>query len=295
MIGPALALLAQLVSPSAFVLGALAEHSIVFVGDIHPYAEPKQIITAVLRTMSPEHPVRLLALEIAAEQQPMLDRYFATVPEDTTILLNNPRTLRDHWGASEDYLGIYRAAWAWNAGHPEAPIRVAAIDVPRWPLFQHSEAMAAGTFAERDRIMAARFERELKVTGGGSALVFMGGLHGLRSIGGEVHAGRAVERFDHWFAGYVEADGHPVYTVLIDAPLGDGQGATRVYDLLLAQGGSVDVATVLDASSDDVAEPMRSAILEGYGLAFAPARFHLREAAQAMIILHHPTALTPLR
>lgn len=280
--------------PAAFVLEALAGHRVVFVGDVHPFAEPKQVLADVLRALTPGTAPALLALEVAAEQQPVLDRYFATAPEDTTILLDHPRTLREHWGASADYLAIYRAAWAWNAAHPAQRIRVAAIDLPRWPLFQHSEAMAAGTFADRDRVMAFRFLRELKAFPAGRALVFMGGLHGLRAVGGEVHVGRAMERFDHWFAGYVEAEGQPVYTILTDAPLEHGQAASRVYDRLAARHPAGGIAVALDATTDADTEPMRAVALDGYSLGFAPARFRLRDAAQAMLVLTHPSALTPV-
>lgn len=281
--------------PAGFLLDRLAEHPVVFLGDIHPYAEPKRILAEALRRMTPANAVGLVALEVAAEQQPAVDRYLATAPEDTTILTDRPRTLRDHWGASHEYLEIYRAVWAWNAAHADQPIRIAAIDLPRWPLFHHSEAMAASSYVDRDRAMATRFRRELQKTGATRAIAFLGGLHGLRGVGGAVQIGRARETFPHWFAGYLESEGVPVYSILTDGPLGDGASATRTYDRLAPALAGRNVIVALDAASDADREPVRGVSLEGYELRFEPQAFHLRDAAQAMLVLTRPTPLTPIR
>jgi hypothetical protein len=281
--------------PAGFLLDRLAEHPVVFLGDIHPYAEPKRILADALRRMTPANAVGLVALEVAAEQQPAVDRYLATSPEDTTILTDRPRTLRDHWGASHEYLGIYRAVWAWNDAHPAQPIRIAAIDLPRWPLFHHSEAMAASSYVDRDRAMATRFRRELQKTGAVRAIAFLGGLHGLRGVGGVVQIGRARESFPHWFAGYLESEGVPVYSILTDGPLGDGASATLTYDRLAPALAGRNVIVALDSASDADGEPVRGVALEGYELRFEPRAFHLRDAAQAMLVLTRPTPLTPIR
>src|SRR6476659_4269629 len=100
--------------PLAFVQQALSQHRIVFLGDIHPIAEPKLLVAQLIRGQSRQYAIDLLALEVASEQQEWIDQYLASQPEDTSILLNHPRTLRSHWGLSHEYLEIYRAVYRWD-------------------------------------------------------------------------------------------------------------------------------------------------------------------------------------
>ncbi|MGH7568593.1 MAG: hypothetical protein ACREL9_06425, partial [Gemmatimonadales bacterium] len=99
--------------PVPFVLEALRRHRVVFLGDIHPAAEPKTIVAAVIAAQAPTE-LAALALEVGQTNQAVIDRYLATEPEDTTILLDHPVTLRVQWGASREYLAIYRAVWRRN-------------------------------------------------------------------------------------------------------------------------------------------------------------------------------------
>ncbi len=285
---------AQEQDPADFVLAALAEHPVVFLGDVHPLAEPKQILVQVLDRMDPARPIDVLALEVAAEQQEAIDAYLASTPEDTTILLEHPRTLRSHWGASHEYLGIYRAVWRWNRAHPGRPVRVLAADLRGWPMAPLTAAMAAGGFANRDEWMAQRFLRTLRELPGARTLVFMGGYHGLRAGGGEVTVGSVTATFDHWFSGWLEAGGVPVYTILTDARQESGHGATRVFDELAATHTGRSFALPLGEATDSVREPLHDVVLEGYRLGFRPERFALRTAADAMIVLDRTTPLTPL-
>ena len=152
------------------------------------------------------------------------------MPEDTTILLDNPRTLRSHWGASVEYLDIYRAVYRWNADHPDRAVHVLAADIRGWPIASLTEHMATGGFVNRDVWMAAAFRKALEQHPEWRTLIFMGGYHGLKVVGGEVKIGKAHDRFDHWFAGYLADDGFEVYTILSDALQDAGHAATRVFD-----------------------------------------------------------------
>src|SRR5581483_4239282 len=113
-LGPAAARLpAQAQPPVEFLRSALARHRIVFLGDVHPLAEPKRILVRLLEDQETGAAIDLLALEVGSDQQETIDRYLASTPEDTTLLLEHPRTLRAHWGASEEDLAIYRAVYRW--------------------------------------------------------------------------------------------------------------------------------------------------------------------------------------
>jgi hypothetical protein len=239
--------------------------------------------------------IDLLALEVAAEQQGAIDRYLRSAPEDTTILLDNPRTLRSHWGLSREYLGIYRAVYRWNAGHPEHPVHILAADLRGWPIAPLTEHMATGGFANRDVWMAAAFRKVLEAHPGWRVLIFMGGYHGLKQIGGEVTLGRARDAFDHWFAGYLAEDGIEVYSILTDARQDNGHGATRVFDELARPAARPSFAVELDTTTDAIREPLYEVEQEGYHLEFRPSRFPLRTAVDALLLLTRATPITLMR
>ena len=288
------ALQAQSSPPFEFVQSALARHRIVFLGDIHPLAEPKMLVARLIREQAPGATIDLLALEVASEQQEAIDRYLASTPEDTTILLDHPRTLRSHWGASAEYLDIYRAVYQWNRAHQDHPVRVLAADLRGWPISPLTEHMATGGFVNRDVWMAAAFRKVLDQHPVSRTLIFMGGYHGLKIVGGEVKLGRAHDRFDRWFAGYLADDGYSIYSILSDAVMEGGHGATRLFDALAAGPGGPNVALVLDSTTDAVREPLYDVEQEGYSLEFWPSRFPIRTAADAMILFRRTRPITLL-
>jgi hypothetical protein len=285
---------AQERDPVEFVLEAAATHPVVFLGDVHPLAEPKRILAQVIARQDPATSIDWLALEVASEEQETIDRYLASSPEDTTLLLERPRTLRAHWGASREYLAVYRAVWHWNHGHAERPIRILAADLRGWPIAPLTENMAAGGFANRDEWMARRFLAFLRERPGARVLVFMGGYHGLGIGGGEVTVGRSTARFDRWFSGWLRDGGVRVFSILTDARQGDGHGATRVFDALAMRATGRNYALTLTSETDSVARPLHEVELEGYRLGFWPDRFALREAVDAMIVLDRATPTTPV-
>ena len=215
-------------------------------------------------------------------------------PEDTTLLLESPRTLRAHWGASREYLAVYRAVWRWNRDHPARPIRILAADLRGWPIAPLTENMAAGGFANRDEWMAQRFLGFLKEHPGARVLVFMGGYHGLGAGGAEVTVGRSTARFDRWFSGWLRDGGVRAYSIITDARQAEGHGATRVFDELAARSAGRNYAIALTEATDAVERPLHEVDLEGYRLAFWPDRFALREAVDAMIVLDRTSPITPV-
>jgi hypothetical protein len=280
--------------PLQFLQTALRDHRIVFLGDIHPLAEPKLLVSQIIRAQDEETAIDLLALEVASEQQEWIDRYLASVPEDSTILLEHPRTLRAHWGVSAEYLGIYRAVYRWNAGHPRHKVRILAADLLGWPITPLTPHMATGGFVNRDIWMAAAFRKTLQQHPGSRVLIFMGGYHGLKVVGGQVAMGRVHDRFDRWFAGYLKDEGTAVYTVLADARAFGNRGATRMFEHLAGDAAG-NFAVALDSTSDSVREPLYDVEQEGFQLEFWPSRFALRTAVDAMLILNRTTPITIIK
>jgi hypothetical protein len=280
--------------PLHFLQSAVRDHRIVFLGDIHPLAEPKLLVSALIRAQRESEAIDLLALEVAAEQQEWIDRYLASSPEDITVLLDHPRTLRAHWGLSTEYLDIYRTVYRWNLKHTDHAIHILAADLRGWPIAPLTPHMATGGFVNRDIWMAAAFRKTLEEHPEWRVLIFMGGYHGLKEVGGQVAIGRVHDRFDHWFAGYLVEDGTQVYSILTDAPQAGGHPATRMFERL-APASSRNFAMALDSTTDAIREPLYDVEQEGFQLEFWPSRFSLRRAVDAMIILNRSTPITRLR
>lgn len=290
----ALSVLAAPREPLEFLQHALQHHQVVFLGDIHPLAEPKLLVARLVREQREDQAIDLLALEVGADQQEWIDRYLASVPEDTTVLLDHPRTLRAHWGISEEFLAIYRAVYRWNAEHPRRPVRILAADLLGWPIAPLTPRMATGGFVNRDIWMAASFRKELQQHPQWRILIFMGGYHGLKGIGGQVAIGRVRDRFDRWFAGYLLDEGDEVYTILTDARQAESHAATRMFDRL-AGTSSGNFAVALDSTTDEVREPLYDVEQDGFQLEFWPVRFPLRTAVDAMLILNRTTPITVIQ
>ncbi len=283
------------VEPLRFLQSAISDHRIVFLGDIHPLAEPKLLVTRLIASQREDQAIDLLALEVASEQQEWIDRYLASQPEDVSILLDHPRTLRDYWGRSVEYLSIYRAVYHWNREHSGHPTHILAADLRGWPIAPLTPHMATGGFVNRDVWMAAAFRKTLQEHPSWRVLIFMGGYHGLKQVGGQVAMGRVHDRFDHWFAGYLADEGTVVYTILTDARQADTHPATRMFARLSPEEPESNFAVILDSTTDEVREPLYDVDQEGFRLEFWPSRFALRRAVDAMLILNRTTPISPVQ
>ncbi|MGH7537738.1 MAG: hypothetical protein ACREMF_03815 [Gemmatimonadales bacterium] len=285
--------------PVAFVLAALRRHRVVMLGDIHPAAEPKRIVQEVIAAHVREGALSAVALEVGRDQQGVIDRYLASDPEDTTILLDHPVTLRVVWGASREYLGIYRSAWRHNHGPGRAaPIALVAADVPGWPIPALSVGMALQAFANRDLGLAANLAQALERLGPDAhLLVLFGGYHGLKRVTARVSGRGAGLTLDGWAGGLLAARGVDVYTILSDGASGGGElstGATQLFPLAERAGLRAPFAVALDSTVDVVPEPLMPIVQEGMSLEFVPRRFSLREAVDGYLFLGRFQRTTPL-
>ena len=279
--------------PVAFIRDAVRRHRLVFLGDIHPAALPKEIVQAVIAaedSVPGEAALAALALEVGRDQQEYIERYLTSVPEDSTILLDHPVTLRVVWGASREYLGIYRAVWRHNhrAGRAR-PIAIIAVDVPGWPIPALTVGMALQAFAGRDHGLAGNLEAALARLGpDGHMLAFLGGYHGLKRVTARVVSGAAELTLDGWAGGLLAQRGVDVYTVFTDGAAAGGgldSGATRLYPLVERAGLAPPFVAPLDSSVDVLRAPLVPIEQEGMSLEFVPERFSLREAADAYLFL----------
>lgn len=295
-------------SPDSLILHAFETHHLVFLGDVHPAAEPKRLVARLVPELKARDRLDVLAVEVPFEQQPVIDAYLRSDPEDIALLVSHPLTLRAHWGASREYLEIYRAVWRVNRALPvESRIRIVAIDAPGGPPEAASEREAVARYARRDAVMASRVRRAiLQPDRDAYVLLLLGGYHGLKGLEAEVEWNGARARV-RWLAARLTEDRPDLFTILADgvaearAAVDDSgpatRGATRWLDLVAERLGAVPapfavlVTPLFDAAAPQALfVPEKGPIL----LRFLPADYALAGAVDAFLYLGRTDAITPL-
>src|SRR5688572_18074127 len=204
------------------IVAAARAHRFVFLADIHSSAETKRLAAQAIKAVADGSGLDAVVLEVGHDQQPHIDRYFDTTPENASILLSNPRTLREPGAASREYLEIYHVIWQLNEKlGADRRIQVIAADLDHWPPEPAvSPTDRARQFSERDAAMVKNLDRESIGMGARArVLVFMTGLHVLRSGHGQLQTGGSSPVNALWFAARI-AQRHPgdVHSFVLDAP-----------------------------------------------------------------------------
>jgi erythromycin esterase-like protein len=174
--------------PLELLRKAVRQHPIIFIGEAHTAADPKRLLVEAMELMETEVGLDVLALEIPSREQGQIDAYLASNPEDTAILKANPRLLFGDWGASEEYLAIYRAVWRLNQGRPASDrVRIVAAEHPDWPpsdedWIRMSPSDRAKLFEVRDIHMFKVIDSVItSSTPTPRILIFMGAFHSARA------------------------------------------------------------------------------------------------------------------
>lgn len=201
---------------------AARNRRLLFISDIPNAVAPKRYAEQVIERIATSSGLDLLVVDIDASEQPFIDRYLATAPEDASILLSRPRAIREGDGASRALLDLYRTVWRVNQELGAARrIRIVAADAEGWPPARAvSPADAAQRYGTRAESMLENVvERSLGRNPGSRALFFVDGLHALKSGGGRVQTGGARPVEIRWLAAQLR-ERYPadVYTILVDAP-----------------------------------------------------------------------------
>jgi hypothetical protein len=194
---------------------------LLFLADIRSAAAPKRLAAEAIERLATTSGLDMVVLDIDADEQPHIDRYLATSPEDASILMSRPRAIREDDGESRSYLEIYRTTWRVNQTlGADRRIRIVAADFPGWPPIRSvSPSAAAETFGRRDdHMMEITETRVLGRSPNARVLFFMDGLHVLRSGGARTQTGGANPVEVHWLAAQLAAK-YPqdVFTILVDA------------------------------------------------------------------------------
>lgn len=289
---------ARRIAPVELVEAAGRANRIVFLGDVHHAHAPKLLAAAAVEALARGPGLDALVLEVGADQQPYIDAYLASEPENAAILLAHPRTLHQARGVDRSYLEIYRRVWKLNQElGPGRRIEIIAADLPGWPPERrHPPAVAARRYAARDAHMEQVIEREV-LAGNPLArvLIFMGGYHGLKHGGATLAVAGAPPVRVTWLAARLLAN-HPgeVYTILPDAPrvpAGEDEvvayAPTRAFELLRRNltDAPGPFALRVDESFDFLSTPILEANLPGFELSADPEEYTLTDVIDGYVFL----------
>lgn len=270
---------------------------LVFLSDVPTATAPKRLAREAIERIASTSGLDLVVLDIDADEQPFIDRYLATAPEDASILLSRPRSIREGDGASRALLDIYRTVWRVNQQLGAARrIRIVAADAPGWPPARAtSPADAARMFAQRaDSMVESVMARSLARSPNARVLFFVDGLQALKSGGGRVQTGGATAATVTWLAAQLrERFPADVYSILVDAtPSRSISTEVAAYrgtafgDILRRGGVPIGAALQVNAVFDDVSRaPVRTVGTTGVDFVLSPRATPMSELADAYIYL----------
>ena len=275
---------------------AARTHRLIFLADIPGAVAPKRLAAQAITRVAQVSGLDLVVLEVDAEEQPFIDQYLATAPEDASILLSRPRAIREGEGLANAYLDIYRTVWRVNQELGAARrIRIIAADLPGWPPNRAvSPADAARLFGRRTDHMAESVLERLGRDPSARVLFFVDGLQALRSGAGRVQTGGATPVEVGWLAARIgERYPSDVYSILVDAPRSTSVGVdvaaysgTEYADILGRGGVSTSTAVPITAVFDEaVRTPIRTTSATGLTFTLEPRDLQATGLADAYVYL----------
>jgi hypothetical protein len=207
--------------PLDLIESAATTRRLIFLADIPSAAAPKRFAAEAIERLAAGPGLDLVVLDVDSDEQPFIDRYLATAPEDASIIMSRPRVIREDDGASRTFVDIYRTVWRVNqelGAHRR--IRIVAADRSGWPPARAASPHdAAVMFGERDgHMLDAVMQRALQREPSARVLFFVNGLHALKVGGGRVQTGGTRPVEVQWLASRLaESFPQDVYTILTDA------------------------------------------------------------------------------
>lgn len=285
----------NLADPLDVIEAAGRTRRLLFLADVPSAAAPKRLAAEAIERLAQGPGLDLVVLEVDAEEQPFIDRYLATSPEDASILMSRPRAIREEDASSRTFLDIYRTVWRVNQDlGAHRRIRIVAADRPGWPPPRATSLHdAARMYGERDAHMVdAVTQRALAREPGARVLFFVSGLHALRSGGGRLQTGGTRPVEVQWLAARLAARfPQDVFTVLVDAsPLRAVATEVATYrgthlgDVLRRGGIPSGSAFRLDGSFDAITRtPIRVVTTTGLDFVLEPRAVPLSEVADAYV------------
>jgi len=194
---------------------------LLFLADIAGSQATKRFAAEAIERLATTSGLDFVVLDVDSAEQPYIDLYLATAPEDASILLGRPRAIREGDPASRSFLDLYSKIWKVNQElGADRRIRILAADLPGWPPAQAaSPNERAEMFGKRDaHMLDAVRTRALGRNSNARILFFVDGLHALKSGGGRIQAGGTRPVDVKWLAAeFTKMYPQDVYSILTDA------------------------------------------------------------------------------
>jgi hypothetical protein len=281
--------------PVTAIANAARANRIVMLSDIHVSPATKRLAVRAIEKIVATSGLDVVVLEVGADQQPVIDQYLESNPEDASVLVTNERSLRQPGPASRDYLEIYRVVWKLNQKlGPGDRVRIVAADLPGWPPARSmAPAERARRSAEREAHMQKRIQEDvLRSNPSARMLVFVTGFHVLKSGIGEIQTGGSATVRVAWLGSRLgKTLPEEVYSFLVDAP---GSGATTdvmtyhgtsIAELLQRNGANRTFVTPITSELDAIRQPLVIRKTPGLSFEITPRDYQLHELADAYIHL----------
>lgn len=286
---------AEAVRPRDLLAAAARTHRLVLLADVAGSPSAKRFAAEVIDTIAKASGLDAVVLEVGSDQQPWIDLYLESRPEDPSILLTRPAILLEAQGTGRDYLEIYRTVWRLNdeLGADRA-IRIVAADLPEWGTALASPSQAATLFGRRDAHMVARVQDRILARNARARMIFfVNGLHVLRGAAQAQTGGTAPIRIE-WLAARLRDQVGGVYSALVDAP----PARTPIAPVAAYRGTSLHemvrrsladapdrFALRVDETFDFAGNPLDIASPPGLAFDLLPRDFRLRDQVDAYIFL----------
>jgi hypothetical protein len=282
--------------PLDLIEAAARSHRLVFLADINAAAAPKRFAALAIQKLATTSGLDFVVFDVDANEQPFIDLYLATSPEDASILLGRPRAIREGDPSSRAFLDLYSAIWKVNQQlGADRRIRIIAADLAGWPPARAaSPNERAVMFGKRDeQMLEAVRTRALGRNSNARILFFVDGLHALKNGGGRIQAGGTRPVDVTWLAaGLAALFPQDVYTILTDAPLSGAAttsvaaySGTAMYEVFRKGGVRAGSAFTLGAAEFDALSrnPIRAPGTTGLEFNFEPRDTPLSQLADAYI------------
>src|SRR5688500_8391517 len=282
-------------SPEEHIVRAAQSSRIVFLTDIHNSAAVKQFAARAIERISAGSGLDAVVLEVGEDQQAYIDQYFDLPQEDASVLMSNPKTIREPGAATRAYLEIYHTIWKINEKlGPDERIRVIAADLNGWPPARSpSPSESAEAMGTRPQHMAKSIQSKiLQTIPSARILVFMSGFNGLKTGTLALQTGGATPVNVPSLVKLLAASTDQAYTIIVDAPtVGTASReivpflGTRVAEVLQEQGVRKRFAASITSDFDYLRSPIVEKKSPGIEFSVLPRDYKLRDVADGYINL----------
>ena len=282
-------------SPEEYIVRAAQGSRIVLLSDIHNSTATKQFAARAVERIAAGPGLDAVVVEVSEDQQAYIDQYFDRTPEDASVLMANPRTIREPGAATRAYLDLYHAIWKINEKlGPDERIRVIAADLPGWSEDgMRSPSESARAMAERTKHMEQVIQdRILRTIPSARILVFMSGFLTLDDGTLALQTGGSSRVNVTPLGKLLAATTDEAHSILVDAPTVGTVSremvpymGTRVADVLQQQGVGKRAGLSITSDFDYLRHPIKEKKSPGIDFAVHPRDYNLRDVADGYINL----------